>query len=141
MLLVEARRPGTFKAIYAFEPTVPPPGIAEESERRERFLDPENESRVSQMSPKHPTWGRLPEIQCPVLIASGRCIPMTPSSFAQRIGQRLPDSRLEVYEGLGHMRPFEAPCRIGSGVKAFFEGVDSTARVASAESCWRDEMI
>jgi pimeloyl-ACP methyl ester carboxylesterase len=176
-LLAEARRPGTFRAIYTFEPIVTPPEIPRRSEGRSRLeegtrkrrrdfpsldeafdnfkakppfadftaeslhaylehgfhrleggalrikMDPEDEARMYQMSPEHPTWDRLPEVRCPVVVASGRPEPMTPSGWTARIAERMPDARVETFAELGHMGPFQDPDRIAAAVQRFFDQV------------------
>ncbi len=178
-LLTEARRPGTFRAIYAYEPIVAPPeilrasrrsgGILESTRRRKREfesaadalrnftgkppfdgfaesslhkyvehcfnqlengrlrikMDPDNEVKMYEMSSKHPTWDRLPEVRCPVMIASGRTLPETPSEWIERIARHLPNARTAVYEDLGHMGPFESPQRIAVEVVAFFGSIEA----------------
>ena len=184
-LLAEARRPGTFRAIYAFEPIVIPPEIPRKAEERsvwvegtrrrrrdfpslaEAFanfrpkppfadftqeslhaylehgfhrleggalrikMDPEDEARMYHMSPQHPTWDHLPEIECPVVIASGKPEPMTPSGWTERIASRLPNARVEVFEELGHMGPFEDPDRIAAAVERFFDQVEAGSGTAA----------
>jgi pimeloyl-ACP methyl ester carboxylesterase len=186
-LLTEARRPGSFRAIYAFEPIVIPPEVPRETEgrsvwvegtrkRRREFpsiddafanfeskppfdvftaeslraylehgfhrleggalrikMDPEDEARMYQMSPEHPTWDHLPEVRCPVVIASGKPAPMTPSGWTERIASRLPDARVETFHQLGHMGPFQDPDRIAASVQRFFDAIDAghEARAAS----------
>jgi pimeloyl-ACP methyl ester carboxylesterase len=177
-LLTEALVPGTFRAIYAFEPIVIPPDVPRrtgDEERRsvwvegtrkrrrdfpshaEAFanfaakppfadfreeslnaylehgfhrlddgalrikMDPEDEARMYQMSPEHPTWDYLPAVRCPVVIAGGKPEPMTPSSWTERIASRLPDARVETFMELGHMGPFEDPDRIAQAVSRFFD--------------------
>jgi pimeloyl-ACP methyl ester carboxylesterase len=181
-LLTEALRPGTFRAIYAFEPIVIPPEVPRETERRsvwvegtrkrrrdfasldEAFanyqakapflsftpeslhayidhgfhrvesgalsikMDPHDEAAMYQMSPEHPTWDHLPEVGCPVVVASGKPAPMTASGWTERIAARLPDARVEVFEELGHMGPFEAPDTIAAAVQRFFDAVERHGR-------------
>jgi pimeloyl-ACP methyl ester carboxylesterase len=187
-LLSEARRPGTFRAIYAFEPIVIPPEMrrppsdegrsvwVEGTRKRRRDfpslaeayanfsskppfavfseeslyaylehgfhrleggalrikMDPEDEARMYQMSPEHPTWDHLPEVGCPVVIAGGRPEPMTPSSWTGRIASCLADARVETFMELGHMGPFENPDRVAVAVQRFFEEVDAKRRAAAA---------
>jgi len=176
-LLTEVRRPGTFQAIYAYEPIVPPPetlrdsrrsrGILEGTRRRKREfesvadalrnfrgkqpfegfeesslrkyvehcftplndgrlrikMDPDNEVKMYEMDHRHTTWDRLGEVRCPVMIASGRTLPDSPSEWIERIARRLPQGRTVVYEELGHMGPFESPQRIAAEVAAFFGSI------------------
>ena len=76
-----------------------------------------------EMSLHHPTWGRLPEVTCPVVVARGKRIPRTPADIALRIVERLPAGRLEAFDDLGHMGPLEAPARIAAHIQAFFDEV------------------
>ena len=177
-LLAEARRPGTFRAIYAFEPIVIPPDLPREPEGRrsvwiegtrkrrrdfpsleaaiENFsskppfstfdraallaylehgferldggalrikMDPDNEARMYQMSPQHPTWDHLPEVRCPVVVASGRPQPNSASAWTGQIAARLPNARVEIWHDIGHMGPFEAPEAIGRAAQKFFDSV------------------
>src|SRR5688572_30998026 len=179
-ILAEARRPGTFRAIYAFEPIViptdiprDPPGqrsvwIEGTRKRRRDFpsvdaavenfsskppfasfdraalhaylehgfhrleggalrikMDPENEARMYQMSPQHSTWDYLQQVECPVVVASGKILPNGASAWTERIAERLPNARVEIYDDLGHMGPFEAPERIAAAAQRFFDDVAS----------------
>lgn len=182
-LLVEARRPGTFRAIYGFEPIVappetprPPPGersvwIEGTRKRRRDFaslaeaalnfsakppfagwtrdsllaylehgfhrldggaisikMDPDDEARMYQMSP-NPIWDHLHRVACPVVVASGKPAPSTPAFWAARIAEQLPRARVETYDDLTHMGPFEAPERIAAAAQRFFDQVDAEAGV------------
>jgi pimeloyl-ACP methyl ester carboxylesterase len=176
-LLAEARRPGTFRAIWAFEPIVYPPTMSHDSQRRQRFVEgtrrrrsrfdsfeetlanfaskppfdvfdeaclrayvehgfrreadgamrlkmhPHDESNMYAMSLSHPTWDHLPEVSCPVVVASGRVLPSAPSAIAEEVVARLPAGRLERFPDLDHMGPFAAPARIASRAQAFFDEV------------------
>ncbi|HEX2463674.1 MAG TPA: alpha/beta hydrolase [Thermoanaerobaculia bacterium] len=183
-LFVEARRPGTFKAIYGFEPIVVPPEaprpkpdqrsvwIEGTRKRRRDFpsladavenfsgkapfagwtresllaylehgfhrrdggaisikMDPEDEARMYQMSP-NPIWDHLHLVACPVVVASGKPAPSTPSAWAARVAKQIPRARLETYDDLTHMGPFEAPERIAEAAQRFFDQVDADARAA-----------
>ena len=183
-LFVEARRPGTFKAIYGFEPIVVPPEtprpkpdersvwIEGTRKRRRDFasladaienfsakapfagwtresllaylehgfhrldggairikMDPEDEARMYQMSP-NPIWDHLHRVACPVVVASGKPAPSTPSAWAVRVAEQLPRARVEVFDDLTHMGPFEAPERIAGAAQRFFDQVDAEARAA-----------
>jgi pimeloyl-ACP methyl ester carboxylesterase len=51
----------------------------------------------------------LPQIDCPVLVAVGREDRWSPPSQHEAIAALIPDARLVVIEGAGHMLPLEAP--------------------------------
>ncbi|MEO9133242.1 MAG: alpha/beta hydrolase, partial [Sphingomonas sp.] len=51
----------------------------------------------------------LPQIACPVLVAVGREDRWSPPSQHEAIAALIPDARLVVIEGAGHMLPLEAP--------------------------------
>ncbi|HEY8617608.1 alpha/beta fold hydrolase [Phenylobacterium sp.] len=51
---------------------------------------------------QHDTWARLPKIACPVLIAAGRYDGIAPLETQQRMAERIPGARLQVFEG-GHL--------------------------------------
>ena len=90
-------------------------------------MDPEDEARMYQMSP-NPIWDHLHRVACPVVVASGKPAPSTPSSWAARVAEQLPRARVETYDDLTHMGPFEAPERIAAAVQRFFDQVDADAR-------------
>ena len=50
----------------------------------------------------HDTWSRLGDIACPVLIAAGAYDGIAPLATQRRMAARIPDARLEVFEG-GHL--------------------------------------
>ncbi|MEE2777522.1 MAG: alpha/beta hydrolase [Acidobacteriota bacterium] len=177
-ILAEARRPGTFRGIYAFEPIVYPPMMVQDPPRRSSFVEgtkkrrrefesadsaftnymekppfdvfekasldayiehgfhhaadgtitlkmhPHNESRMYQMSLAHPTWNRLADVHCPVVVARGKSIPKAPSGIADQVVARLPQGRLEAFDDIGHMGPFEDTRRVAARVQTFFDGLD-----------------
>jgi len=179
-LLAEARRPGSFRAIYAYEPIVIPPELRREAgsnsswiegtrKRRREFpslenafanfaakgpfadftaeslhaylehgfhrldggalrikMDPDDEALMYQMTQRHPTWDQLPGVGCPVVVASGKPDPMTPSAWIERIAEHLPQGRVEVFDDLGHMGPFQNPDRVAAAVQSFFDEVGAT---------------
>ena len=51
----------------------------------------------------------LPQITCPVLVAVGREDRWSPPAQHEAIAALIPDARLIVIEGAGHMLPVEAP--------------------------------
>ena len=51
---------------------------------------------------EHDTWNRLPDIDCPTLIAAGAHDGIAPLAVQRGMADRIPDARLEVFEG-GHL--------------------------------------
>jgi pimeloyl-ACP methyl ester carboxylesterase len=45
--------------------------------------------------------------------------------LAHELGSRIPDSRVKVYEGIGHMLNLEAPERFREDLGAFLNEVES----------------
>jgi pimeloyl-ACP methyl ester carboxylesterase len=50
----------------------------------------------------HDVWDRLHQVRCPTLVASGRYDGIAPPENGKAIASRIPDARLELYEG-GHL--------------------------------------
>jgi len=82
---------------------------------RERWLDPAffdwDESAV------------LEQIQTPVLIIHGEADPFFPVSHSQRIAEKLPNARLQVWPGIGHVPHTESPDDFAKTVIAFLRDV------------------
>ena len=62
---------------------------------------------------------RLHEIATPTLLVHGREDPLFPLAWSKRAHERLPDSRLEIFEACGHWPPREHPERFNRLVGAF----------------------
>lgn len=173
LLLAEQRRPGTFAALYLFEPIVFPPAViaasgdrpnalAEGARRRRPLFDsfdaaydnyaakppfdslhpdalrayvdfgfepqddgtvrlkckPEVEAEMYAMGAHHDAFDHLAEVTCPVTVAAGFEIPMSPASFAEPIAARLPHGRVERHPDLGHFGPLEDPATIAVCIRA-----------------------
>jgi pimeloyl-ACP methyl ester carboxylesterase len=59
----------------------------------------------------HDTSGRLPEIALPTLVVHGTEDEMLPVANARLIAERIPDARLQIMEGVGHLFFWEEPER------------------------------
>ncbi len=66
---------------------------------------------------------RLPEITAPTLLVWGAADKQTPVGIAQTFAARLPDARLAIYEGVGHMPMEETPRRTAEDIDAFLREV------------------
>lgn len=62
---------------------------------------------------------RLSEITLPTLLLWGAQDRQTPVGMAQTFAARLPDARLAVYDGVGHLPMDEAPDRVAEDIDAF----------------------
>lgn len=59
----------------------------------------------------HDTSGRLADIGAPTLVMHGTEDEMLPVSNAYAIAERIPDARLEIFDGVGHLFFWEEPER------------------------------
>ena len=69
--------------------------------------------------PDHDVRGHLSDITCPALVIVGEMDRETPVAYAEALAAGLPDSTLEVLEGVGHLSPSEAPERFNQLVGDF----------------------
>lgn len=60
---------------------------------------------------EHDTSARLADITAPTLVVHGTEDEMLPVSNAYAIAERIPDARLEIFEGVGHLFFWEEPER------------------------------
>ncbi|MBK9179045.1 MAG: alpha/beta hydrolase [Acidimicrobiales bacterium] len=80
----------------------------------------EHEARVYTMGSAHGAYARLPEIGCPVTIATGSDAAGGPAAFAPLLAERIPGARLARHDDLGHFGPLEDPAAIAAEVAGFF---------------------
>ena len=81
-----------------------------------------NEAQVYRMGSAHGAYARLPEIRCPVTVASGALTTSIPPDLARMLVEPLPAGRLEVFDDLGHFGPLEAPATVAASIAAAFSG-------------------
>jgi 3-oxoadipate enol-lactonase len=65
----------------------------------------------------HDTSGRLADLQAPTLVAHGTLDEMLPVHNGHMIAERIPDSRLEIFEDVGHLFFWEDPQRTAELVR------------------------
>ncbi|WP_435332938.1 alpha/beta fold hydrolase [Haloarchaeobius sp. TZWWS8] len=65
---------------------------------------------------------RVDELSMPVLLVHGEGDPLFPVRWARRAHERLPESRLEVFEDCGHWTPREHPDRFDAVLLEFLNG-------------------
>jgi len=80
---------------------------------------PEVEARVFAMAPGSGAWRFLPQIQPPVVVASGEVSTDIGPRLAERIVERLPHGALEVWPGCGHFGPQQDPDRCATSILRF----------------------
>jgi pimeloyl-ACP methyl ester carboxylesterase len=59
----------------------------------------------------HDTYARLGEIALPTLVLHGTADEVLPVQNGRLVAERIPDARLEIFEGVGHMFFWEVPER------------------------------
>jgi pimeloyl-ACP methyl ester carboxylesterase len=181
-LLAEQARPGTFRAVYCFEPVIipaePPLGrdegnrLASAARRRRAafpsrddavrhyaskpplhsltpearaayvahgFADvpasegggvrlkcrPEVEAAVYETATAHDAYARLPEIACPVMVATGSLSEGFLTEQAGVHAGRMQQGHREVVEGVGHFGPLERPDVVAAAARRFFRAASS----------------
>ena len=75
--------------------------------------------------PTHDVRGQLGAVECPTLVIVGEADRETPVAYAEALACGLPDSAIEVLEGVGHLSPSEAPDRFNRLVGEFLTGVEA----------------
>ena len=77
-----------------------------------RFQLPTDDPRIAALS----------RIRSPTLILWGEEDRLVPGADAQRFADAIPDSRVRIYPGVGHMPMEEAPARSAADARAFLRG-------------------
>lgn len=62
---------------------------------------------------------QLSSLEVPTLLAHGREDPLFPLAWSERANERIPDSRLEIFDACGHWPPREYPEKFNRVVGAF----------------------
>lgn len=78
-----------------------------------------------ELLPSHDVRTRLAEIGAAVLVVVGADDVETPTDYAKALAAGLPDSRLAVLDGVGHMVAAESPARFNELVRAFLDDPSS----------------
>lgn len=76
--------------------------------------------------PSHDTRSLLSEIAAPTLVLVGEFDEETPLSYSETLATSIPDARLEVIPGVGHLTPSEAPAAFAAHVRSFLESLSDT---------------
>ncbi|MBM3674135.1 MAG: alpha/beta hydrolase [Actinobacteria bacterium] len=81
--------------------------------------EPEHEATVYAMGAANGVYPRLAEVGCPVLVACGEQTDAIVPKLAGMIAERLPRSRLEIWDRCGHFGPQQDPDRAAASILAF----------------------
>lgn len=65
----------------------------------------------------------LPAIACPTLVLCGEADVLTPPEHSREIAALLPNARLEIIAGAGHMLTLEQPARVGVLLAGWLAGI------------------
>ena len=65
--------------------------------------------------------GRLDEIALPTLVINGTVDRMTPPKYGRYLAEEIPDARLLLVEGAGHMVALEEPEAVATAVRHFLD--------------------
>jgi 3-oxoadipate enol-lactonase len=109
----------------AFDVNVSPPA-AEDGEMYARFLEISEQRAVAipvvmaqmQACMAHDTNARLAQLATPTLVVHGTADQMLPVANGRLIASRIPGSRLEILDGVGHLFFWEQPDRSAELVRA-----------------------
>lgn len=85
-------------------------------------LQREHEAECYRMGGVHGGFNRLGEIGCPVTVACGALTNAINPTFAEMQADAIPNSRVEVFDLLGHFGPLEDPTAVAKAVIAAFLG-------------------
>ncbi|MDQ6522762.1 alpha/beta fold hydrolase [Nocardioides sp. LHD-245] len=100
-------------------------------------VDPEGYARVCEALGGFDVRDRLAEVGVPLLAVAGADDVATPPDVLGAIASGVPDGRLEVLDGVGHLAPYEAPERVAALLRDHLaahserSSADSRARSAS----------
>ena len=75
-----------------------------------------------QLPTVHPRITEISRIANPTLVMWGEEDQLVPAGDAQKFAEALPDARVRVYPGVGHMPMEEAPERSAADLRAFLRG-------------------
>ena len=84
----------------------------------------EDEAEVFANAASSGTFGRLPEVRCPVTLACGALTDAFGPKLMEADAARLPQSTVEVLDGIGHFGPLERPELVAESVRRALGAVD-----------------
>jgi pimeloyl-ACP methyl ester carboxylesterase len=104
------------------------PAVYDEVRRLLAEVEPASFARAqAAMAGRADSTPLLPQIDVPVLVASGDEDAMIPLDVARGMARALPDGRLAVIEGAGHLPPLERPDAFNRALLSFLDGAPADA--------------
>lgn len=76
----------------------------------------------------------LETITVPALVVCGKQDAITPPPYSRRMAEAIPDARLELIDGAGHMSPLERPEPVNRALRSFWVGESADEEVDEAEA-------
>lgn len=97
-------------------------------------VDPESYARVCEALAGFDVRARLAELGVPLLAVAGADDVATPPTVLAELAAAVPDGRLEVLPGVGHLAPYEAPTEVAALLRGHSERSSAASRARSTSS-------